>query len=251
MFSKLDLRAGYDQIRIAREDIDKSAFRTHQGHFEFTVLSFSLSNAPATFQTTMDQLFQPWLRKFVNVFFDDILVYNKSREEHQNHLFTVFELLRQQSFFVWKAKCAFELEELAYLGHIISTKGVKPDPDKIITVTIWPELINVWQTRVFLGLTGYYRKFVAQYAQVAAPLTNLLQKEGFKWSDKAREAFVRLKEALTTAPVLALSNFEIPFVVETDSCDIGIGAILLQLEHPIANYFSRKLSLLRQRESTY
>lgn len=236
VFSKLDLRVGYHQIRMADGDTEKTAFLL------VTVLPFGLSNAPATFQSTMNQLLQPLLRKDVIVFFDDILVYSPSWEEHIEHLISVFSLLRQNSWYVKESKCAFGLEELAYLGHIISTQGIKPDPDKIEAVVNWPVPSTVKQTKVFLGLTGYYRKFVAQYAQIAAPLTNLLRKDGFVWSEEARTAFDQLKTALTTTSVLIFPNFSDPFVVQT--------AVLLQQEHLIA-YFSKKLSNLRRCASTY
>lgn len=213
VFSKLDLRAGYYQIRIAADDVKKTAFRTHQGHYEFTVMQFGLSNAPSTFQATMNQLLQPLLRKSVIVFFDDILVYSGSWNLHIEHFGAVFKLLRQHCFYVRESKCAFELEELTYLGHIISPQGIKPDPEKIEAVIGWPRLKNVKQTRAFLGLIGYYRKFVARYAQIAAPLTNLLRKDGFQWSSEATEAFERLKTVLTTAPVLMFPNFNLPSVV--------------------------------------
>lgn len=158
------------------------------------------------------------------LFFDNILIYRKSWETFINYLRVVFTLLQQYCFLVRESKCAFGLEELVYLSHIISTEGVKPDPDKIRIVVKRPEPINVRQTRAFPGLTGYYRKFVAQYAQVETPLTNLSWKEGFKWSEEAREAFNQLKTTLTTAPMLAFPDFTIPFVVETDECDVGIGA---------------------------
>lgn len=250
VFTKLDMRAGYHQIQVVSEDRMKTSFRIHLGHFEFTVLPFGLSNASATFQSTMNQVFQPLLQKYVIVFFDDILIYSKSWETHIDHLEVVFELLRRHSFFIRESKCSFELEELAYLGFIISTTGISPDSDKIHAVTNWPTPKTAKQFRAFLGLTGYYRRFVGQYALIAVPLTNLLRKEGFVWSDEAQEAFEQLKIALTSALVLVFPNFNIPFIVEMDVCGVGIGAILLQLKHPIA-YFSKKLSLQHQQASTY
>lgn len=250
LFTKLDLRAGYHQIRVAEGDIAKTAFRTHHGHYEFTVMPFGLTNAPATFQSTMNKLLINQLRKNVVVFFDDILIYSKTVSEHSRHLKEVFSLLQSNSFFIRKTKCCFGLTELNYLGHIITTEGVKPDPEKLVAVKNWPQPKTVKQVRAFLGLTGYYRRFISRYAQIASPLTELLKKGGFVWGDTAEEAFELLKEALVSAPVLAYPDFSLPFIVETDACNIGVGAVLAQLEHPVA-YYSRKLSSVRQKASTY
>lgn len=144
----------------------------------------------------------------------------------------------------------FRLEVLAYLGYIISTHGVRPDPDKLSVVVEWPIPSTIKQVQAFLELTGYYRRFIHQYAQIVAPLTNLLRKDGFVWTEDATTAFDRLKTTIMTASVLVFPNFSIPFVVETDACKVGIGVVLLQHKHPIA-YFSRKLSNLWQRASTY
>lgn len=151
-------------------------------------MPFGLSNAPATFQATINQLLQPLLRKFVIVFFDDILVYSISWKSHIEHLGEVFKLFRENKFYVRESKCAFGLEELAYLDHIISPQGIQQDPDKIEAVVNWPQPATVKQTRAFLGLTGYYRKFVAQYAQIAILLTDLLRKDGFVWTEAATES---------------------------------------------------------------
>lgn len=215
IFSKLDLRASYHQIRIVEGDIHKLSFRTHHGHYEFTVMPFGLINAPATFQATMNQFLAEFLRKFVVVFFDDILIYSKSVEEHFTHLRKVFERLETQLFFIRRSKCSFGVEELEYLEHIITTQGVRPDPAKVAAVESWPVPKTVRQVRAFLGLTGYYRRFIRQYAQVAAPITNLLRKNQFKWNEEATQAFIELKQILTSAPVLVYPDFQIPFTVET------------------------------------
>lgn len=176
LFSKLDLRSGYHQIRIAEEDIRKSAFRTHHGHYEFTVIPFGLTNAPATFQATMNQLLSAFLWKFVVVFFDDILIYNRSEEDHLIHLREVLHLLQSHSFFVRRSKCSFGVKELVYLGHIVTPDGVRPDPDKVEAVKSWPIPNSLRQVRAFLGFTGYYRRFIRLYAQIASPITNLLRR---------------------------------------------------------------------------
>jgi hypothetical protein len=173
-FSKLDLRSGYYQIRVRLEDVQKTAFQTHEGHYEFKVMSFGLTNAPATFQATMNQLFHPYLRKFVLVFFDDILIYSKTWKEHMKHLEQVLSLLEKNQFYAKLSKCSFGKEEVEYLGHVISQEGVKVDPEKIKAITEWPKPKNISKLRGFLGLTGYYRRFIKNYAHLTTPLSNLL-----------------------------------------------------------------------------
>ncbi|XP_043692891.1 uncharacterized protein LOC122643324 [Telopea speciosissima] len=188
-FSKLDLRSGYHQIRMHTADIPKTACRTHQGHYEFLVMPFGLTNAPSTFQATMNRIFEPYLRKFVIIFFDDILVYSKTVEDHANHLALVLQCLQQNQFYAKLSKCSFAQSSIGYLGHIISSTGLQPDPEKIDAIANWPAPTTVKRLRGFLGLTGYYRKFIQGYASIASPLTDLLKKDAYKWTPTAEQSF--------------------------------------------------------------
>ncbi|GKB40628.1 retrotransposon-related protein [Tanacetum coccineum] len=214
IFTKLDLRAGYHQIQVHERDIYKTMFPTHDWHYEFLVMPFGLTNAPSTFQATMNRLFSPYLRKFVIVFFDDILVYSTTLTAHLEHLECVLNCLQEYQFYVKKSKCVFGAATLEYLGHIISRHGVEMDPKKVSAVCEWPIPQSQRHVRGFLGLAGYYRRFIKGYATLAAPLTDLLRKDGFKWGDRESEAFKALKQQLSTTPVLGLPDFEKTFTVE-------------------------------------
>ena len=219
----------------------KTAFQTHEGHYKFLGMPFGLTNAPATFQALMNKVFQPCLRKFVLIFFDDILVYSKDPDQHVKHLEVVLKVLRENRLYAKLSKCSFAQQRIEYLGHMISSEGVSMEEGKIKDVLDWPTPNSVKALRGFLGLTGYYKRFIKHYGIICRPVTDLLKKDGFCWNEQADAAFKKLKQIMCTSPVLRLPDFERPFVIETDASNGGIGAVLQQDSHPIA-YLSRALS---------
>ncbi|XP_075645153.1 uncharacterized protein LOC142616170 [Castanea sativa] len=215
IFSKLDLRSRYHQIRMTPEDLPKTTFRTHESHYEFIVIPFGLTNAPSTFQALMNAIFRYYLRKFV-----------------------------------LQSKCVFGCAEVEYLGRIISGNGVKADPMKTLAMQQWPIPQNAKALRGFLGLTGYYRKFIKIYGAIAQPLTDLIKKDGFHWTKKALLAFNELKAAVAQPLVLALPDFSKPFIIECDASRYGLGVVLMQEHRPIA-YHSQPLKGKHLHLSTY
>jgi RNase H-like domain found in reverse transcriptase/Reverse transcriptase (RNA-dependent DNA polymerase) len=251
IFSKINLRSGYHHIRMHGTDIEKTTFRTHEGHFEYMVMPFGLTNALTTFQALRNHVFKPYLKRFVLVFFDDILIYSPDLITHSQHLTKVLQKLKDNELFAKLSKCAFGVTEIEYLGHVISSTGIATDPKKVEAMQNWPTPQNVRALRGFLGLAGYYRKFIKGYGVITKPLIELLKKKNvFHWSKEAAASFTALKTVLSTAPVLAMPNFTQPFVLETDASDQGMGVVLMQEKRPIA-YMSKALGTKNQALSTY
>ncbi|XP_049932536.1 uncharacterized protein LOC126409875 [Nymphaea colorata] len=248
VFSKIDLRSGYHQLRIKEEDIPKTAFRTRYGHYEFRVMPFGLTNAPAAFMGLMNRIFHEYLDRFVIVFIDDVLVYSDCEAMHAAHLELVMRILRENQLYAKYSKCEFWLDKVNFLGHVISKEGVAVDPAKVEAVQQWNAPTNVSEIRSFLGLAGYYRKFIKDFSKIATPLTKLLRKGvKFTWTEDCQKSFQMLKDSLTSAPILTLPNGRKGFVVYTDASGTGYGAVLMQKDNVIA-YASRQL---KQHEKNY
>jgi hypothetical protein len=234
-FSKVDLRSGYHQIKIRPEDVPKTTFSIRYGLYEYLVMSFELTNAPAHFMYLMNSVFMLELDKFVMVFIDNILIYSKSEEEHAQHLRVILQRLRDHHLYAKFSKCAFWLREVPFFGHVISAEGIAVDPSKVEEVLEWKSPKSVTQIRSFLGLAGYYRRFILNFSKISKPMTQLLEKEAkFKWSPQCEEVFLTLKKLLTTAPVLAQPDIEKSFDVYCDASGTGIGGVLMQDGHAIA-----------------
>jgi hypothetical protein len=239
-FTKLDLHLGYHQITMKEEDIPKTTFQTHEGHYEFLVMPFDLTNAPSTFQGLMNSIFKSFLRKFLLVFFDDILIYRKSWEDHVRQVDKVLQLLKEQQLYAKPSKCFFGVKEVEYLGHIISHEGVKVDPNKIKAMMDWSIPKTLKNLRGFLGLTGYYHKFFQHYGRIASPLTTLTKKDAFSWTLEETKSFEQLKEVMCKAPILTTLDFTKTSIVECDASRNGIGVILMQEGRPL-DFKSRPL----------
>lgn len=244
-FTKLDLRSGYHQVRIAAGDEHKTAFRTRYGHYEFLVMPFGLTNAPATFMHLMQDIFRPLLDKFVIVFLDDILIYSKNKKEHKEHVRQVLELLRKNKLYAKSSKCEFFQDKISFLGHVVSGDGISMEEGKVKAIHEWPVPSNITELRSFLGLAGYYRKFVKGFSRIAAPMTTLLHKDTpYTWTAEQQQAFDALKHTVTSAPVLLSPDMSLPFTVFTDASGYAIGATLCQDQghglQPVA-FMSRKM----------
>ncbi|GBG63766.1 hypothetical protein CBR_g39310 [Chara braunii] len=229
-FTKIDLRSGYHQIRVAKEDQHKTAFRSRFGHYEFTVMPFGLRNGPATFQMAMNTMFQDLLDDFVLVYIDDILIYSRTLEEHMTHLRTVLQRLRDHRFYAKLSKGAFAQSKVDFLGHQVSEHGLHMDDSKIQAIVDWPTPTSLPALRSFLGLTNYYGHFLKNYTQYSSQLTPLTRgRLPFHWTPAHEDAFRSLKRLVTSAPVLHLPDYSRPFIVTTDASDFAIGSVLSQI----------------------
>ncbi|GAB2279375.1 hypothetical protein Dimus_039348 [Dionaea muscipula] len=241
-FSKIDFKSGYHQIRMKEGDEWKTAFKTKYGLYEWLVMPFGLTNAPNTFMRLMNHVLRAFIDKFVVVYFDDILIYSKSLDEHVEHLKTVLETLRKEQLYANVKKCVFCTNKLVFLGFVVSAQGIQVDEEKIRAIQDWPSPTNVSQVRSFHGLASFYRRFVKDFCTIVVPLTEVIKKNvEFKWGEEQERAFQVLKGKLTNAPLLSLPNFDKPFEIECDASGVGVGAVLSQDGRPIA-FFSEKLS---------
>ena len=252
-FSKLDLKDAYHRIPIRESDRWKTAFRTRYRHFEYLVMPFRLTNAPATFQAYINRALAGMVDVFCVIYLDDILIYSDSRAEHIRHLCAVLAALRKFALYASRKKCDFFADRLEFLGYIITSDGVSMDRSKVSAIADWPTPKNLKEVQAFLGFANFYCRFIKHYSKRAAPLTSLSKgmKNGkggsFRWGDEQAQAFRTLKEAFTTAPILRHYDPALPIKVETDASVYAMGGILSQLVpspdtscwHPVA-YYSRK-----------
>nr|GEV94764.1 putative reverse transcriptase domain-containing protein [Tanacetum cinerariifolium] len=241
VYSKIDLRSGYHQLHIREEDIPITVFRTRYGHYEFQVMPFGLTNAPAVFMDLMNRVCKLYLDKFVIVFIDNILIYSKTKEEHGEHLKTILKLLKDKKLYSKFSKCGFWINSIQFLRHVIDSSGIHVDPAKIEAIKSWAVPTSPTEVRQFLGLAGYYRRFIKEFSLIAKPLTKLTQKnKPFVWGNNEEEAFQTLKRKLCSASILSLPDGSEDFVVYCDASLRGFGAVLMQHENVIA-YASRQL----------
>ncbi|SAL95633.1 hypothetical protein, partial, partial [Absidia glauca] len=248
IFTKIDLRGAYNLVRIKEGDEWKTAFRTRYGHFEYLVMPFGLSNAPATFQHMINDIFRDMLDHYVIAYLDDILVFSPNDQEHHDHVTKVLQRLKDHQLYAKLEKCSFSRKQVEFLGHIISPQGIGMDKAKVSAIQHWKPPTSVRELQVFLGFANYYRKFIAHYSKIALPMTKLLctkDKLPWNWTTPAQQAFDNLKDQFCTAPILQHPDHTKPFILETDASDFAIGAVLFQRGthddhlHPVA-FFSRK-----------
>ncbi|GJW71486.1 putative reverse transcriptase domain-containing protein [Tanacetum coccineum] len=241
IYSKIDLRSGYHQLRVREQNIPKTAFRTRYGHYEFQVMPFGLTTAPAVFMDLMNRVCKPYLDKFVIVFIDDILIYLKDEKEFEEHLKAILELLKKEKLYAKFSKCEFWIPKVQFLGHVIDSRGIHVDPAKIESIKDWASPKTPTEIRQFLGLAGYYRRFIEGFSKIAKSMTKLTQKGiKFDWGEKEENAFQLIKQKLCSAPILALPEGSEDFVVYCDASHKGLGDVLMQREKVIA-YASRQL----------
>ncbi|XDV17726.1 hypothetical protein PO909_023545 [Leuciscus waleckii] len=248
LFTKLDLRNAYHLVRIREGDEWKTAFNTPRGHFEYLVMPFGLSNSPAVFQALVNDVLRDLVDQFIYVYLDDILIFSSSLQEHVQHVRRVLQRLLENGLFVKAEKCEFHAQSVQFLGYVISSEGIRMDPDKVKAVIEWPIPDSRKALQRFLGFANFYRRFIRNFSQLAAPLTALTSsRTTFRWTDAAGSAFAKLKDRFVSAPILIAPDSSRQFVVEVDASEVGVGAVLSQRSptdermHPCA-YFSHRLS---------
>eukprot|EP00731_Ephydatia_muelleri_P035738 Em0153g13a len=246
-FSTLDLLSGYWQVEMSPEDRHKTAFCTPQGLFEFKVMPFGLCNAPATFQRLMDLVLAGLQWSKCLVYLDDVILLGTTFGEHLDNIRAVFDRIRQGGLKLRADKCCFLQRNVKYLGHLVGVDGLQVDPDKVGKVASWPVPQSAQQVQQFLGFANYYRRFIQGFAEVAKPLHRLTEHAvNFSWTAECQEAFENLRSRLTRAPILAFPDYTLPFVLDTDASDLGIGAVLSQVsslgQEQVVAYGSRLLS---------
>ncbi|GJW65779.1 putative reverse transcriptase domain-containing protein [Tanacetum coccineum] len=250
-YRELNKLTAFHQLRVHEDDVPKMAFRTRYRHFEFTVMPFGLTNAPTVFMDLMNRVCKPYLDKFVIVFIDDILIYSKTKEDHEVHLGLALELLRKEKLYAKFSKCEFWLQEVHFLGHVVNQNGIHVDPSKIEAVKNWKTPTTPSEIRSFLGLAGYYRRFIANFSKIAKPLTSLTQKnQKYVWGVEQEEAFQTLKNNLCDAPILTLPDGVEDFMVYCDASNQGLGCVLMQRGKVIA-YASRQLKTHEKNYTTH
>jgi hypothetical protein len=251
VFSKIDLRLGYHQLKIRPSDIPKTTFITKYGLYEYTVMSFGLTNASAFFMYLMNGVFMDYLYKFVVVFIDDILIYSQNEEEHEEHLKMALQQLREHQSYAKLSKCEFWISEVMFLGHIINQDGLVMDPKKVVDILDWKAPRDVRGIKSFIGMARYYWCFIEGFSKIARPMTTLLAKKvEFKWTPKCQESFEVLKKKLTTSPMLILPNVHKPFSVYYDASYTGLGCVLMQ-EGRVVAYSSRQLKVPEKNYPTH
>ncbi|GJV57248.1 putative reverse transcriptase domain-containing protein [Tanacetum coccineum] len=251
VYSKINLRSGYHQLRVREEDIPKTAFRTRYGHYEFQVMPFGLTNAPVAFIDLMNRVCKPYLDKFVIVFINDILIYSKNKEEHEEHLKLILELLKKEELYAKFSKCELRIPKVQFLGHVIDSKGIHVDPVKIVLIKDWASPKSPTKVRQFLGLAGNYRRFIEGFSKIAKSMTKLAHKNvKFDWGEKEEAAFQLIKQKLCSAPILALPKGSENFIVYCDASHKGLSAVFMQNKKVIA-YASRQLKIYEKNYTTH
>nr|GEU99422.1 putative reverse transcriptase domain-containing protein [Tanacetum cinerariifolium] len=251
IYSKIDMRLGYHQLRVHEEDIPKTAFRTRYGHYEFQVMPFGLTNAPAVFMDVMNRVCKPYLDNFLTIFIDNILIYSKSKQEHEEHLKLILELLKKEELYAKFSEYEFWIPTIQFLGHVIDSQSIHVDPAKIVSIKDWASPKTPTKIRQFLGLASYCRRFIEGFLKIPKLMTKLTQKKvKFDWGDKEEAAFQLLKEKLCSAPILALPEGAENFIVYCDASHKGLGVFSMQNEMVIA-YESRQLKIHEKNYTTH